>query len=379
MSEPTAETAAPAAFAPQAGHLEIQQNILISHLGGRMPHAYLFYGPEGCGKEALAIALAQLLNAGKPDGQIDDQSATAMKIAHLQHPDLKFIMPTPAQSNIKDGELTDALKEKALNPYRKVTFSGKNLFIGIDTIRELKKEAGFKLYEGRKKVFIISEADQMRVEAANALLKLLEEPPDNLMLILITSNIYKMLPTIKSRCQMLRFGFLPEPLAVEIVRRHAPKESAGADIALLIRLSGFNLKRTFDFLDSNVLEIRDIAIEFLRKIVMIHKSHDLLKLIEPIAAKKDREDTQLLLWFLLLWFQDLLHLNEQNLPAEQLYNFDKKDTLDKFRAFTPNADIIGIVRELEDGLQALGDVRNFNPLLILGDLAIKLQKLIRRN
>ena len=81
---------------------------------------------------------------------------------------------------------------------------------------------------------------------------------------------------------------------------------------------------------------------------------------------------------LLLWFQDILHLQKVNLGNEELINFDKEDTLKKFMAYTPNADIPGIVWEIETAIQELNDVRNFNPLLILATLAIKLSSKIRK-
>ncbi len=365
-------------FDENIGHLHIQEQLLNSYCSDRLPHAFLFHGPEGCGKEAFAIAISQLLNTGDADGNIDRTSAQYLKISLLQHPDLQFIFPTPAKTNLKPEELQAALKEKAQNPYRRVTFSGKNTFIGIDTIRELKKEASFRLYEGRKKMFIIAEADQMRVEAANALLKLLEEPPQNLMLILTTSNIHKILPTIKSRCQMIRFRPLPETDIKTIANRYATNVDPHA-LPTIIRLSGYNIKRTFDFLEQDVLNLRDQAIEFLRKVVMIHKSHELMQIIEPLAAKKDQQQSRLLLWFLLLWFQDMLHLKYTSIAEDKLHNFDKAETLKKFMLFTPNADIVNIVWEIESALRSLDDVRNFNPLLILATLAIKLNKKLKNS
>ena len=227
-------------------------------------------------------------------------------------------------------------------------------------------------------MFIIAEADQMRVEAANALLKLLEEPPQNLMLILTTSNIHKILPTIKSRCQMIRFRPLPETDIKTIANRYATNVDPHA-LPTIIRLSGYNIKRTFDFLEQDVLNLRDQAIEFLRKVVMIHKSHELMQIIEPLAAKKDQQQSRLLLWFLLLWFQDMLHLKYTSIAEDKLHNFDKAETLKKFMLFTPNADIVNIVWEIESALRSLDDVRNFNPLLILATLAIKLNKKLKNS
>lgn len=371
---PSPADTAPETFAPEVGHPHLQARILRSYRQGRLPHAFLFHGPEGCGKDAFAIALAQLVNCADEQGLINRQSPQFARIAHLQHPDCKFIFPTPAESNLKDEELRAALQEKAANPYRRVTFGGKNRFIGIDTVRELKREARFKLYEGRRKVFILSEAEQMRTEAANALLKLLEEPPANLMLILTTARIHQILPTIKSRCQMFRFSRLPLDHIVDIVKRYAP-DADDTVLPTLIRLSGFNIKRTFDFLEKDVLPLRDRAVELLRKIVVIHKAQELMEIIEPVAGQRDREEARLLLWFLLLWFQDILHLQRQTHPV--LFNEDQRETLEKFLTFLPHLDVAGVVWEIEQAMRELQDPRNLNPLLILGDLAIKLHRQIK--
>lgn len=361
-------------FAPKAGHFDIQAKILTSLKQDRLPHAYLFYGPQGSGKEALAIKLAQLLNCEKDGYKICGECSQCVKIEKFQHGDVKFILPTPAESNIKDNDLMEALQEKAQNPYRRIDFDGKNLFIGIDTIRELKLEARFKLYEGKKKIYIISEADTMRTEAANAILKLLEEPPANLMLILTTSNIYKILPTIKSRCQLMRFKPMPEAQISEIIRQYHPNID-DSKLRLVIRLAGFNIKTVFDFLDTDVLALRETALEFLRKLALIHRSQELMEVIEPLGRKGSRSEAKLVLWFLLLWFQDVLHLKNNN--GDGLLNYDMRERIEKFIEYSPNADLQKIVWEIENSIRDLDDVRNYNPVLILTNLAIKLNQRIK--
>lgn len=364
-------------FDQNIGHHAIQDKILCSFLTDRMAHAYLLHGPEGCGKDAFAISIAKLLNCAGGDGKIDETSPAYAKISHLQHPDVKFIFPIPAASNRKAGEVEEVLMQKAENPYLRSAFAGKNTFIGIDTIRDIKKEARYKLYEGRRKVFIISQAETMRNEAANALLKLLEEPPTNLVIILTTENIHQILPTIKSRCQLLRFPRLSQSELEEIAR--ANKVSLPDDqLSLLIRLSGHNARRLFDFADQDVLAMRDQAIDLLRKIVVMHRAQELLAMLEDITSGRDRYRARLLIWFLSLWFQDILHLRVGG-ARSPVHNIDKSETLEKFMAFTPNSDIPAIVETLESAMASLDDPRNFNPLLILTHLAVKLNAHIKNS
>lgn len=364
-------------FNPEIGHESIQARILTAVKSGRLPHAFLFYGDEGAGKEAFAIELAKLLNCQKGPLITCQECSQCLKIAHFQHPDVKFVMPTPSSSNVKPETVAEILQEKAHNPYQSVRFAGKNSYIGIDTIRELKKEAKYKLYEGKKKVFIISQADQMRPEAANALLKLLEEPPDNLMLILITSRLHRILPTIRSRCQLVHFPPLPGDRMLQIIRKY--HSSPPEHLSLIIRLSLGNLKLAFNFIENDVLEKREKAIEFLRKVVVIEKSQELLREIDQITAARDRGDIYLLLYFLLTWFRDAIRLKLGLTDPEHLINTDKARNLTGFVGGYPHANFTKCISLVEAAIADLEDARNLNPSLILMDLAIKLNLNIKKS
>jgi len=356
-------------------HPEIRERILRGFEQNRLPHALLFYGPEGCGKDATAIWVAQLLNCQSSQAGVCGVCDACHKIARLQYPDVKFIFPTPSAANQKNSDVNNLRAEIAENPYRRTSFEGKNTFIGIDTVRELKQEARFKLYEGKKKIYIISQAEQMRPEAANALLKILEEPPDNLMLILTTSRIYRILPTIKSRCQLIPFRSLQEEQIFPLIQQYAANIDENR-LRLIVRLAGYNLKNVFDFLESDVIEMRDLAVEFLRKIVRIQHSHELMILVESVVSQREREKARQMLWFLMLWFQDALYLQKFGESAD-LKNLDLKKNLTEFLKFAPRANFQEIVWEIETALQALDDPRNLNPILILTTLAIKINQHIK--
>lgn len=145
---------------------------------GRLHHAYIFSGPDGVGKRLTAISLAKALNCLEITADFCGYCASCKKIEGGNHPDVRIVEP--------DGQ-----------------------FIKIDQIRELQKDLQFRPFEGKKRVFIIAEADRMGLPAANSLLKTLEEPPRDSIIILITSNFHSILPTIISRCQRLNFSSLP--------------------------------------------------------------------------------------------------------------------------------------------------------------------------
>ncbi|UCF64597.1 MAG: DNA polymerase III subunit [bacterium] len=362
-------------FNPELGHPEIQKKILHSIQSERLPHAFLFYGKEGTGKDAFAIEIAKLLNCEKGPLYICHKCPACIKISKQEHPDVKFVFPIPGSSNVKPEDIAEALQEKSQNPYKRISFEGKTTFISIDMIRELKYESKFKLYEGKKKVFIVSEADRMRPEAANALLKLLEEPPENLMLILVSSQIHRILPTIRSRSQLIHFAPLEGDAILKIVKKYTPQPPE--HLASLIRLALGNIKLAFDFMEEDILDRRNQAVDFLRKVVIIEKSHELLIQIDKITASRDRRTMVLLLFFLLTWFHDAYHYK---LSPDQKANFINSDLASNIEGFVngyPDADYPRVINYTQTAIDDLEDPRNLNPALIFTDLSIKLNRSIK--
>ena len=155
-------------------------------------HAYLFHGQESIGKKQIAIELAKSLNCASPiKGDACDECISCQKIENRIHPDFFFIEP------------------------EKKTPAAREAVIAIDAIRELQRKLAFHPYEGKVKVAIIDTVDRINLQAANSFLKTLEEPPSATILILITSNPFKLLPTLISRCQMIKF----QPLTQENIKK----------------------------------------------------------------------------------------------------------------------------------------------------------------
>lgn len=160
---------------------------------GRLAHGYLFAGPDGVGKTTAALSLAAVLLCRAPVGiEPCGTCPGCRKFLSGNHPDLLRIQP--------DGAA-----------------------IKIDQIRELKKALTFAPFESRLRVVLIEEVQTMRREAGNSLLKVLEEPPPDNLLVLIGSTAGAMLDTIISRCQVIPFTPLPLPLAAQVIRQHRPE------------------------------------------------------------------------------------------------------------------------------------------------------------
>jgi len=180
----------------------LQTAVTTNHLG----HAYLFHGEPAIGKRQTAIALTQLLHCDMPQtGSAPDAGGTGRACHQVEqaiHPDCVIIQPEDGQKQ---------------NPK-----------IKVDQIRAIEHLVIYRPLVGSHKVCLIDEADTMTTEAANALLKTLEDPPDHCLFLLMSSRPEHLLPTIRSRCIALRFSPLPIDDIYEYVMQHSSLESSQA-------------------------------------------------------------------------------------------------------------------------------------------------------
>ncbi|MFC1554347.1 DNA polymerase III subunit delta' [candidate division KSB1 bacterium] len=203
---------------------------------GKMPHSYIFYGPVGVGKTAAAIDLAKYLLCRSEDSNKPcEECVSCAKFRNLEHPDLLFYFPMPVIPD-KKKEISVILKmrtEFAQNPYTLTNRSGKDS-IHIDKIRDIKKRLIMQSYQGKGRVVIITGSDLMTVQASNSLLKVLEEPPQDITMILVTSILGDLLPTIRSRCQLLHFSNLSaDDISRALVERENLSEEEAQQLAYL--------------------------------------------------------------------------------------------------------------------------------------------------
>lgn len=185
---------------------------------GRLGHAYLFSGPAGSGKTALALSFAEVINGIDNLTDLGSQ-AFSKKSSWLNHPDIHIFLPVPTSFNVDNLRERLTLLDK--NPYEVVDFShrpsltnddstsNKQAFYPIEFFHEeVRPKAFLKPNEGQKTVIILTNIETMRKEAANAFLKLLEEPSEDLVFLLTTNSTDALLPTIISRCQHIQLSSL---------------------------------------------------------------------------------------------------------------------------------------------------------------------------
>lgn len=203
---------------------------------GRIPHAFLFHGPEGVGKGLVARLFASSLVCMRPgaDAGLCGSCPACLKAAHGNHPDVLVVTRLPKQERraetvVRDGDGDGEDGEDG----SAATGGGLRSFIVVQQIRELSYHAGYAPREGRRRVFLVEPADRMNTEAQNALLKTLEEPSAQAVIVLVASRPHVLLPTVRSRCFQIGFGAMPPgDLAVWLASRGMPAQEGRARAAL---------------------------------------------------------------------------------------------------------------------------------------------------
>jgi DNA polymerase III subunit delta' len=282
---------------------------------GRLAHAYLFLGPEGVGKESVARALAGALNCAAPrdDGDACGVCPSCKRLLAGTHPDFHFIVPT-SERRVPE--------------------------IKIDQIREFRRVTAYPPVGGGWRLALIKPAEALNDAAANALLKTLEEPPPQNLLILTAGVEADLFPTVVSRCQKLSFTPLPYPVITqELLRRGISPSQA----ALLTALSGGSLGRALALEPEELLRQRrqaladlealrrgntTVALDWAQGLAQKEKKdneEEGKKEGEGVGkgkgkGRKKSEETDNFILFTQLWYRDLLllaHGTPERLLAHQ--------------------------------------------------------------
>jgi DNA polymerase III subunit delta' len=227
----------------------------------RVPHAMIFAGPAGIGKCTLALLVAQRLNCLSPvNNEACDRCPACSRIrAVIESRNL----PCLSLKSGFCGSCANCLVRKKCHPDIRLIEPEKST-IGIGQIREMINEIAFQPLEAKFRVVVLDPAEQMRTEAHNSLLKTLEEPPSRTIIILVTTNPYMLLETIRSRSRLLQFG----EISRELILQHLIDEGRPADEArIAAALSGGSLAAAIAFNSQEYREVREQALRFLELIL----------------------------------------------------------------------------------------------------------------
>ncbi|MYC76173.1 DNA polymerase III subunit delta' [Candidatus Poribacteria bacterium] len=315
---------------PIIGHQHIIEQLQHTVASGRIAGAYLFVGPTGVGKETVARYFAQLIFC-QQEAQPPTVCGTCLacrKVDSGNHPDLQFIRP--------EGSL-----------------------LKIGQIRELQRQVIYEPLEASRKIYILTDVDRMNAEAENCLLKTLEEPPANSVLILLTSNAQVLLPTTRSRCQILQFyPMSTQELAEILVDRFSvvPKQATSLAIA-----AGGSIGKALTQIENGD--------------PLTEKVPEILRETDPLAAFKLAEDFKNnpeTLGELVTWYRDLLLL-QQGAPSELITHIY---AIEELRAIVPYYSHVRIQQAIQIifDTKSLLDNTNTNATLALEVMCLKLLK-----
>ncbi|MEA1971488.1 MAG: DNA polymerase III subunit delta' [Thermodesulfobacteriota bacterium] len=299
----------------------------------RVPHAYLFHGIKGIGKRTAAKILAKALNCREKNDDSCGRCPSCLKIEHGNHPDVVFIEP-------------------------------EGVFIKINKIRELQDQIRFRPFEGRKRIFVITDADRMNDASANALLKTLEEPNPSNILILTTSRVHKLPQTIISRCQKIRFNPVqPEVISSFLTDRMSMTEEPAWNIA---SSAGGSIGRAMEIRKNSSLDFKNDVI----KILSTARTVPMPLLFLADNFGKDRDSALQRLDILRGWYRDMLVYRETH-DVNKLIHRDIADATKKLSERMAKADILESIKTISNTHSAIE--RNVNRQLMLEFMAFRLK------
>ncbi|MEW6595241.1 MAG: DNA polymerase III subunit delta' [Thermodesulfobacteriota bacterium] len=271
---PTTAPVIPTRFAEVLGQAKAKEMLRRAMASAKMSHAYLFRGPAGVGKKTMAHAFAATINCAAPvDHEACGTCPSCQKFRSGNHPDFQHIAPDGAS-------------------------------IKIQQIRELKKSLAFPPFEARCRVILLADAHTMRRETANSLLKTLEEPPADTVLILTADEASGVLPTIVSRCQVIPFFALPQDEVAQYLMAEAA--IAPEQAATLAAIAEGSLGRARLLREKELLPLRQQIVTTLLDLQpdgpeAVERVFDLAE-----EAAKLKEELAELLDLLRTWYRDLL-------------------------------------------------------------------------
>lgn len=312
-------------------------NSAIAH--DRIGHAYLITGPDRVGKMTLSRAFAQAVNCTAPTGQRPCGECRACRlIADDKHPDVRLLLPEVSERGAQ------AIK--------------------IDQVRRLQQDLSLSTYEARYKVALLKRFDTANLNAANAFLKTLEEPPTNVILLLTATDSDTILPTINSRCRTIGLRPILPALIEEtlMTRRHVPPDEAN----LLAHLADGRLGWAIGaHEDHNLLQERRAHLDALHQALrgsLVAR----FALAESLARKADALPPLLRTW--LSWWRDVALLSYGRRPAKSVSNVDEIGPLHELAGQWPRTGVLAALKQTETALRQLA--QNANTRLVLENVML---------
>jgi DNA polymerase-3 subunit delta' len=373
-------------FSQIPGQTEIIGRLLRTVKDERVSHAQLFTGPEGCGSLALALAFAQYVSCeDKKPFDSCGVCKSCVKYEKMIHPDLHFVFPV-----IKGKKATDPVSDNYIEEWREFvrkspyfTINGwlNSIEVGnaqgmifASEASEIIRKLSLKTFESDFKIMIIWLPEKMHQATANKLLKMIEEPPEKTLFLLVSEESDKVIPTILSRCQLVKIpSFTNDEIKSYLRSTYGTTEIKSADIA---RVSNGNLFRAIELCEND--ETAKFNLESFKKLMRFTWKRDILSVIEwsEEMSSTGRESQKNFLSYSLRLLRENLMLSLDQLNKEIVFLAgEEAEFSDKFHPFITKNNIYPLVEEFSLAYSHI-EANGYAKVVFL-DLALKVTSLIR--
>ena len=335
------------AFSDICGNAHIK-NILQKGLRrGRIPNSLLFTGPTGVGKMEAALVVAKALNCLNMEDDSCDSCLNCRAVDKGNFPDVLKIVSEKEMAENSPEYFNE--EEGGKKPKENIT---------IDQLRLMKQTAHLKPMVGRKRIFLIGQAERIDLQSSNTLLKILEEPPLYTHIILLSDNPYSILPTIRSRCQTLSFAAVSRKDIEEQLKRTGCDEQKARLISILVR---GNLKEAFEYDWEEMMAERELSWAFFMALLGGERRAELLKDFTS-KRKEIRDDLTRMFELMLTLMRDVMLLQSEG-RSSFLLNPDYMRPLEELARRMKRERVIAFIRSLEKSLFAVKKKANVNSLV----------------
>ena len=349
----------------------------------RVPHALLLNGEEGCGHLQLALSFSSLLLCKSPTPLDACKNCSSCKMYEkYQHPDLHFSYPIHL-SKTEHSETSDDQRSSFLEALEKYKCLGKKTWyskmgnenkqgvIGVKESQAILAKISLKSFFGSAKILLMWMPELMNIQAANKLLKLIEEPPENTYFIFVSNNQTKILPTISSRLQTINVPRLKDENISDFLEKKFKIEPSTANN--IAKISKGNLNKAINtHLDAGISEMnRSLFVNWMR----LCYSRNIADTIDWVNefSKIGREQIKDFIIYSLEMYRQCI-MGNYNMEIEGVSE-SEKNFLEKFKPFVNHQNISEINSIMNDAYYHME--RNANPKILMLDVSIKLYKLLR--
>ena len=373
-------------FKDVIGQSAIKQRLIQSVRENHVSHAQLFLGPAGCGKLPLALAYAQyILCPNRTETDSCGVCPTCQKVQKLVHPDLHFVVPTNTTKSIKSNPESDlfmeewrefAVKNKGYfndtDWYAFLDIENKQGYMSVRDAASLLRKLSMKSYEGEYKIAIIWMAEKMRVDTANKLLKLLEEPPEKTVFLLIAEDAEELLATIKSRTALVKIPAIDlGSIEAALVERLGCTPQQAHDAAMISEGNWLNACHSVQ--DSEEHKFFFTTFQQWMRLCFRGAYSELIDFSANIKTLGREKQKELLDYALRIVRNALLFNN--NLAEIVMLPNDEKTFNSKFAPFVNPANLVQIAALFDEAIRQIE--RNGNAQIIFTDVSFKMIGLLK--